>query len=191
MGDTFSKLFESLSTPSPTAEDRLMASVVVPATFEENLALGDGSANGCPLERALQFNQGEVPNLYSIKEGEFKFSFQEHGTAYDETEPSDFLVETSFAVAAGQGSSPGFSLTFNRSPVQMWGVNFAGSVVVKHDSGEERVIYLPGTRTYDPAGITGEHRQEFCILRLESNLELIILIIGGAGVLDGGGTLAM
>jgi hypothetical protein len=28
--------------------------------------------------------------------------------------------------------------------------------VVKHESGEEKVIYLPGTRTYDPAGITGE-----------------------------------
>ena len=156
MGDTFSKLFEWLSTPSPTAEDRLMASVVVPATFEQNLALGDGSTNGCPLERALQFDQGEVPNLYSIKEGEFKLSFQEHGTAYDETEPSDFLVETSFAVAGGQGSSPGFTLTVNRSPVQMWGINFAGSVLVKHNTGEEKVIYLPGSRTYDPAGITGE-----------------------------------
>ena len=159
MGDAFSKLFESLSTPSPTAEDHLMASVVVPATFEQNLALGDGSASGCPLERALQFDQAEVPNLYSVKEGEFKLSFQEHGTAYNETEPSDFLVETSFAVtAAEQGSSPGFSLSVSRSPVQMWGINFAGSVVVKHESGEERVIYLPGTRTYDPAGITGEHR---------------------------------
>ena len=158
MGDTFSKLFEWLSTPSPTAEDRLMASVVVPATFEQNLALGDGSASGCPLERALQFDQAEVPNLYSVKEGEFKLSFQEHGTAYNETEPSDFLVETSFAVTAEQGSSPGFSLSVSRSPVQMWGINFAGSVVVKHESGEQRVIYLPGTRTYDPAGITGEHR---------------------------------
>ena len=156
MGDTFSKLFESLSTPSPTAEDRLMSSVVVPATFEQNLALGDGSATGCPFERALQFNQDDVPNLYSIKEGEFKLSFQEHATAYDETEPSDLLVETSFAVNQQQGSSPGFSLTVDRTPVQMWGINFAGSVVVKHDSGEERVIYLPGTRTYDPAGITGE-----------------------------------
>ena len=156
MGDTFSKLFEYLSTPSPTAQDRLMSSVVVPATFEQNLALGDGSATGCPFERALQFDQGEVPNLYTIKEGEFKLTFQERGTAYEETEPSELLVETSFAVAQ-QGSSPGFSLTVNRTPVQMWGINFAGSVVVKHDSGEERVIYLPGTRTYDPAGITGEY----------------------------------
>lgn len=153
MGGTLSKLYDYIFTPSPTAEDHLMASVVVPAVFEQKLALGDGSTNGCPLEHALQFDQSEVPNLYGIKEGEFKLSFQEHGTAYEETEASDFLVETSFEV---QGSSPGFSLSVSRSPVQMWGINFAGSVVVKHDSEEERVIYLPGTRTYDPAGITGE-----------------------------------
>lgn len=156
MGDTFSALFGS---PSPTPEDRLMASVVVPATFEQNLALADGSACGCPLERALQLDQIEVPNLYSIKDGEFKLSFQEHGTAYGETDPSDFLVETSFEVVEGSGSTA-FSMSVNRSPVQMWGINFAGSVVVKHASGEERVIYLPGSRTYDPAGITGEHSRQ-------------------------------
>lgn len=156
MGDTFSKL---LGSTSPTDQDRLMASVVVPVCFEQNLALGDGSAGGCPLERALQLDQSEVPNLYCIKEGEFKLCFQEHGTAYEETEPSDLLVESSFKVGGQeQGSaSPGFSLKANISPVQAWGINFAGTVVVKHDSGEERVIYLPGTRTYDPAGITGEH----------------------------------
>ena len=161
MGDTVSKLLQSLSTPSPTDEDRLMASVVVPATFEKNLALGDGSAKGCPFEQALKLDQAKVPNLYSIENGEFKLSFQEHATAYDEKEPSDFLVETSFAVAgqaSGSSSAPGFSVNVNCSPVQMWGINFAGSAVVKHDSGEERVvIYLPGTRTYDPAGITGEN----------------------------------
>ena len=167
MGDTFSTLFGS---PSPTAEDQLMASVVVPATFEQNLALADGSACGCPLERALQLDQIEVPNLYSIKDGEFKLSFQEHGTAYGETDPSDFLVEISFgAVSQLEGSgSTTFSLSVNRSPVQMWGINFAGSVVVKHASGEERIIYLPGTRTYDPAGITGEQfvqNIDFCTLQ--------------------------
>lgn len=155
MGDTFSTLFGS---PSPTAEDQLMASVVVPATFEQNLALSDGSASECPFERALQLDQTDVPNLYSIKGGEFKFSFQEHGTAYGETDPSDFLVEINFDVGSQRegSASTGFSLSVNKSPVQMWGINFAGSVVVKHSSGEERVIYLPGTRTYDPAGITGE-----------------------------------
>ena len=156
MGVAVSKLFESWFTPSPTAEDRLMASLVVPAAFEQNLALADGSVTGCPLEKALQLDQGEVPNLYSITGGEFKLSFQEHGTAYEESEPSDLLVETNLAIAA-DGSSPGFSLAVNRSPVVMWGINFAGSVVVKHDSGVERIIYLPGTRTYDPAGITGEY----------------------------------
>lgn len=131
-----------------------MASVIVPATFEQKLALSDGSASGCQLEFALRLDLNDVANLYSVKDGQFKFSFQEHGTAYEETEASDFLVETTFGVSGGQAS--GFQLRVDLAPVEVWGINFAGSVAVKHDSGEERLIYLPGTRTYDPAGITGQ-----------------------------------
>ena len=62
-------------------------------------------------------------------------------------------------------ASPGFSLRFDGTPVEKWGINFAGTVHVKHSSGEERIIYFPGTRTYDPAGLTGElqmyHYQPF------------------------------
>ena len=54
------------------------------------------------------------------------------------------------------GGTPGFSLQFDSTPVEKWGINFAGTVHVKHSSGEERIIYVPGTRTYDPAGLTGE-----------------------------------
>ena len=31
-----------------------------------------------------------------------------------------------------------------------------GVVKVKHENGNERLIYIPGTRTYDPAGMTGD-----------------------------------
>lgn len=31
-----------------------------------------------------------------------------------------------------------------------------GVVRVTHSTGEERSLYLPGTRTYDPAGMTGD-----------------------------------
>lgn len=129
-----------------------MAGLTVPAAFEQNLALGDGSP-GQPLQSALGFDLAEVPNLYSIYGDEFRFKFQEHGVAYNETQASDYLVDIGLKVCSG---TPGFSLRFSPKAVEKWGINFAGTVCVKHGSGEERVVYLPGTRTYDPAGITGE-----------------------------------
>lgn len=132
-----------------------MASLVIPVTLEKNLALGDGSTEkGCPVARALRLDQNEVANLYTISGGQFKFVFQEHGVAYNESEATDYKVETSLSVQVDQ--QPSFSLKADPSPVQMWGLNFAGRVLVRHASGEERAIYLPGTRTYDPAGLTGE-----------------------------------
>ena len=63
-------------------------------------------------------------------------------------------AEVDFSLAPDSGL--GFSMEVLQEPVEMWGINFAGSVLVRHKTGEERVIYLPGTRTYDPAGITGK-----------------------------------
>ena len=134
----------------------IMASLVIPATLEKKLALGDGSTeDGCPVATALQLDQNEVANLYTISGGEFKFVFQEHGVAYDESEATNFKIEVSLSIQGYQ--QPSFSMKVDPSPVQMWGLNFAGRVLVSHESGEERVIYLPGTRTYDPAGLTGEN----------------------------------
>ena len=129
-----------------------MAGVTVPAAFEQNLNLGDGRA-GHLLQSALGFDQAEVPNLYSFRGDEFCFAFQERGVAYNESQASDYLVDVSFKV---HSSKPGFTLRFDPTPMEKWGINFAGRVSVRHESGEERVVYLPGTRTYDPAGITGE-----------------------------------
>ena len=131
-----------------------MAGLTVPAAFEQHLTLGDGNP-GQPLQNALGFDLAEVPNLYSTSGGEFRFKFQEHGVAYNETQASDYLVDVGLKVCSG---TLGFSLRFSPTPVEKWGINFAGTVCVKHNSGEERVVYLPGTRTYDPAGITGEIR---------------------------------
>ena len=76
--------------PEPTPEDKVMAALVIPVALEKNLALGNGSTEGgFPLAKALQFDQNEVPNLYSISAGELKFHFQEHGVAYSETVASD------------------------------------------------------------------------------------------------------
>lgn len=133
-----------------------MAGLTIPVLLEKNLALRDGcTEGGFPVAEALTFDQSEVPNLYSTSEGQLEFGFQEHGVAYNETDATGCLVETK--VLLGR-SIAGFTLATDPTPVQMWGVNFAGRVLVKHQSGEERVIYLPGTRTYDPAGLTGNGR---------------------------------
>jgi hypothetical protein len=154
MGGLLSSLYSTES--EPTAEDKTMASLVIPVLLEKNLALGDGSTEGgCPVATVLKFDQEEVANLYKISEGEFKFSFQEHGVAYNETTATDSLVEATLQVVPG--AEVGFSLAVDLNPVQVWGINFAGKVLVKHRSGEEREIYLPGTRTYDPAGRTGTY----------------------------------
>lgn len=94
-----------------------------------------------------------MENLYTFDQGskQFRLSFQEHGVAYGETVATDKLVEVSLDLS-GQSD---FQLSFSSEPVTIWGINFAGSVKVIHPGSEARIIYLPGTRTYDPAGITG------------------------------------
>lgn len=131
-----------------------MAGLVIPVLLEKNLALHDGSTEGgCPIAQALHFDQSEVTNLYSTSDKELKLSFQEHGVAYNETSATDCLVEATVQL---EGAAEGLSITVEPSPVQMWGVNFAGRAIIKREGGGERVVYLPGTRTYDPAGLTGE-----------------------------------
>lgn len=133
-----------------------MAFLVIPVLLEKNLALPDGSTEGgCPIAQALQLDQSEVANLYSTSGKELKLSFQEHGVAYDESSATDCLVEATVQL---QGAAEELSARVEPTSVQMWGVNFAGKVVIKRRGGGERVIYLPGTRTYDPAGLTGEKR---------------------------------
>ena len=137
-----------------------MANLIIPATLEKNLALGDGSTEGgCPIARALRLDEDEVANLYTISEGQFKFVFQEHGVAYNESEATDYKVEAFLSIQSEQ--QPSFTLKVDQNPVQMWGINFAGQIQVCHASGEERVFYLPGSRTYDPAGLTGKNN---CLL---------------------------
>lgn len=143
--------------PEPTDEDRLMAGVVVPVAFEKNFALDNGSTEGGgSIADALKFDRESVPNLYTISGNELKLAFQEHGVAYNETAATDLLIEAAVGIQT-DGEGPGFTLTTDWTPVRKWGINFAGRVLVKHEGSEgERVIYLPGTRTYDPAGLTGE-----------------------------------
>jgi hypothetical protein len=130
----------------------MSAQVTIPANFEAHLALGDGSA-GADVSEVLGLSSSQVANLYSCGTDQFTYSFQEHGVAYGEAEATGRKAEVTFSLPPG--SSPAFSLHVSSQPVEKWGINFAGSVLVRHKTGEERVVYLPGTRTYDPAGITG------------------------------------
>ena len=135
-----------------------MALLTIPVHLEEKLALADGSTEGgCLVSEALSFDRAEVANLYSIKAGVLKFAFQEHGVAYNESSATDFLVQATVKLDSPEGGG-NFSYSVDRTPVEVWGLNFAGRVLVKHQGGEERAIYLPGTRTYDPAGLTGKSK---------------------------------
>lgn len=88
---------------------------------------------------------------YDCNSKQFQLSFQERGVAYGDTESSDHLVKVVLELAGAAD----FQLNFSTEPVTVWGLNFAGTVRVLRNGSEERVIYLPGTRTYDPAGISG------------------------------------
>ena len=83
---------------------------------------------------------------------QFKLSFTERGVAYNEKETSTQLAETSFQTSG----KTDIRLKFDPTPTQKWGINFVGVVKVTHPNGEEKVLYMPGTRTYDPAGMTGD-----------------------------------
>ncbi len=95
-----------------------------------------------------------MENVYSWDKATatLKFSFQEKGTAYGDSQPSQFLVESSLNCKDKR------NISFHFNPVQAdrWALNFAGTVTVAHDDGSKHTIYLPGTRTYDPAGMTGD-----------------------------------
>ena len=160
MGGVLSNL--GLTTPTETADrDRVMAALVIPVCLEKNLALADGSTEGgCPISEALKLDQNKVSNLYTVSGTKFQLSFQEHGVAYNESAATDCLVEAQVEL---EGAVKGLSVRVDPTPVQAWGLNFAGRVLVKHAGGEERVIYLPGTRTYDPAGLTGERSLASCV----------------------------
>ena len=83
---------------------------------------------------------------------QFKLSFTERGVAYNEKETSTQLAETSFQTSG----KTDIQLKFDPSPTLKWGINFVGVIKVIHSNGNENALYIPGTRTYDPAGMTGD-----------------------------------
>ena len=128
--------------------------VVIPACFENNFAQEDGQP-GDDLREAFKFHSDAVNNLYRHDDGSGKsnYSFTEMGVAYNETEKTSLTSEATLDLS--QPGGPSVKLELEEKTVEKWGINFAGVVKVTHSTGEQGVIYIPGTRTYDPAGLTG------------------------------------
>ena len=137
--------------------------VVIPACFENNLALQDGQP-GDDLREAFKFQSDAVTNLYKhdAASGKLNFSFTENGVAYNETEKTSFASEATLDLS--QPGGPSVTMELEEGTIEKWGINFAGVVKVVHTTGEQNVIYMPGTRTYDPAGLTG--MDILCIYKL-------------------------
>lgn len=128
--------------------------VVIPATFENNFALEDGKP-GDDLRQAFKFSNDSVSNLYRLDgaSGKLISSFTETGVAYNETEKTSLTSEATLDLS--QPGGPSVTLELEEKTIEKWGTNFAGVIKVVHSTGEQGVIYIPGTRTYDPAGLTG------------------------------------
>ena len=128
--------------------------VLIPACLENNFALEDGQP-GDDLREAFKFQSIAVNNLYKQDEsaGKLIYSFTEVGVAYNEKEKTSFKSEATLDLS--QPGGPSVRLELEESTVEKWGINFAGVVKVAHTTGEQSVIFIPGTRTYDPAGLTG------------------------------------
>ena len=132
--------------------------VIIPSSLESNLCTESGQ-QGADVRKALSMEEPSVGNLYSFDAalGQLKYAFREMGVAYNEKETSGLLSEASLDLKDSAPAS--FTLEFEEQAVQRWGISFCGVVRVKHAGGEVREVYLPGTRTYDPAGLTG---RSFC-----------------------------
>lgn len=85
----------------------------------------------------------------------FDFTWTETETAYGETETSSSTASTKIPLNKDLKSN--FTSTVTLKPCEAWGINFAGSIEIQFDSSNEKfTVYLPGTRTYDPAGMSGD-----------------------------------
>ena len=73
---------------------------------------------------------------------------------YGETEKSSTPACTTLYLSADLKRD--VTVAFIEGVVEKWGINFVGIVSVRHGDGTTFSVYLPGIRTYDVAGITGE-----------------------------------
>ena len=101
----------------------------------------------------LTFNLDAIPDLYTCIPGVLQFNYAEKGVQYGHAEASEQTIKCNIPLGISPAS---FHLTLTRSPVYRSGINYSGVVQVAHTSGATFQLLLPGTRTYDPAGISGD-----------------------------------
>lgn len=65
---------------------------------------------------------------------------------------SSLTVAEKFAVVDAPKET--FKITLVDIPIVKAGINYAGYVKIQHLDGTARFVYLPGHRSYDPAGLT-------------------------------------
>ena len=108
--------------------------------------------DGCSVEESFSFGRVGPGSLYRAgDDGDLHVLHQEKGVAYGDTEVTEQTVRWQ------EKLQPQFGIVYklSRTPVEMWGINFAGTLTVEHNDSSNVVIYLPGVRTYDPTGRTG------------------------------------
>ncbi|KAI6660550.1 hypothetical protein LOD99_14134 [Oopsacas minuta] len=104
-------------------------------------------------EGFVSFNLDSVADLYTTSPHVLQFSYTEKGVAYGQQETSSKTIKCEVPLAVQPVT---FVLNLTNEPVYRSGVNYAAVVQVSHQSGLKFQLLIPGTRTYDPAGISGD-----------------------------------
>ena len=106
-----------------------------------------------PEEGLVSFSIASIADLYTTSAESLQFSYTEKGVAYGQQETSTQTIKCEIPLVVQPVT---FQLSLSRARVYRSGINYAGSVLVSHNSGPEFQLLLPGTRTYDPAGVSGD-----------------------------------
>ena len=106
-----------------------------------------------PEVEFFSFNLDSVPDLYTSSPSLLQFTYTEKGVPYGQQETISETVKCEVPLAVRPVT---FQLNLTHKPVYRSGVNYSATVQVSHQSGLTFQLLIPGTRTYDPAGISGD-----------------------------------
>ena len=138
------------------ADGRVAPAPAPPAAPAARLAAHAATGGGTGLVNLYEYDGAT---------GSFAVRFAERGTKYGDAAPTRTEIAHTLALPPHRGpGAPGraFHFRFLETEVEKWGVNFAATLQVLHPgrgvagSFLALPIYLPGVRTYDPAGATGD-----------------------------------
>ncbi|WP_411023322.1 hypothetical protein, partial [Salmonella sp. s51228] len=87
------------------------------------------------------------------QDNKLSLNFTETGIAYGNTEISSMEVKCEIGIKT---TFVDFTARLIIGVRMECGINFAAIIEIKHANNQISTILIPGTRTYDPAGITGD-----------------------------------